>query len=87
MVIPIALFAWQEIRRRCDCYFITSKAFCERFGLQLRALPLPGEYKARIRENLISTKKEAAGDSICMDDRIKSEASAVCGRMLMTTSI
>jgi hypothetical protein len=56
---PITLFAWQEIRRRCDCYSMTSKASCERCGLQLTAAPLRGDYKARIIEDLITlTKKE-----------------------------
>jgi hypothetical protein len=35
--------------RRCDCYFLTPKAFCECCGLQLRATPVKGEYKAKIR--------------------------------------
>jgi hypothetical protein len=39
--------------RRCDCYFLTPRAFCECCGLQLKATPVRGEYKARIRAKKI----------------------------------
>jgi len=48
--------------RRCGCYFITKKIFCECCGMQLRTTPMESYLKQKMRENLITpTKKKAAG--------------------------
>jgi hypothetical protein len=37
--------------RRCECYFVTNKIFCECCGMQLRGSPAEREYKEKIRAN------------------------------------
>ena len=46
--------------RRCECYFVTEKKFCQCCGMQLRITPCEGEYKEKMRENLIVIKKQKA---------------------------
>jgi Fe-S oxidoreductase len=40
---------------------VTEKRFCQCCGMQLRLTPSEGEYKEKMRENLITNKKKAAG--------------------------
>jgi hypothetical protein len=48
--------------RRCECFFVTERAFCQCCGLQLRVTPSEREYKAKMRENFIAlSKRKAAG--------------------------
>jgi hypothetical protein len=35
--------------RRCECYFITERMFCECCGMQLRASPAGRVYKEKVR--------------------------------------
>ena len=35
--------------RRCECYFITKKIFCQCCGMQLRATPAEREFKEKMR--------------------------------------
>jgi hypothetical protein len=44
--------------RRCECYFITKRLFCECCGMQLRVTPSEREYKEKMRENLITINKK-----------------------------
>jgi hypothetical protein len=38
--------------RRCECYFITERMFCECCGMQLRASPHCGRvYREKVRAN------------------------------------
>jgi hypothetical protein len=46
--------------RRCECYFITKRLFCECCGMQLRVTPSEREYKEKMRENLITVNKKKA---------------------------
>jgi hypothetical protein len=46
--------------RRCEYYFVTDKKFCQCCGMQLRLTPSEGEYKEKMRENLIFIKKKKA---------------------------
>jgi hypothetical protein len=46
--------------RRCECYFITKRLFCECCGMQLRVTPSEREYKEKMRENLITINKKKA---------------------------
>src|SRR5919206_5387589 len=34
--------------RRCECYFITTKIFCQCCGMQLRTTPAEREYKEKV---------------------------------------
>ena len=34
--------------RRCECFFVTDKKFCQSCGMQLRLTPSEGEYKEEI---------------------------------------
>jgi hypothetical protein len=45
--------------RRCECYFITKRLFCECCGMQLRVTPSEREYKEKMRENLIIVNKSS----------------------------
>jgi hypothetical protein len=47
--------------RRCECFFVTDKKFCQSCGMQLRLTPSEGEYKEEMGENMIiiNTKKAA----------------------------
>jgi hypothetical protein len=47
--------------RRCECYFVTEKKFCPCCGMQLRITPSEGQYKEKMRGNLITVKKNAEG--------------------------
>src|SRR5215207_8582035 len=40
--------------RRCECYFITEKVFCECCGMQLRTTPMESYLKQKMRDNLIT---------------------------------
>jgi hypothetical protein len=46
--------------RRCERYFVTDTKFCQCCGMQLRLTPSEGEYKEKMRENLILIKKRKA---------------------------
>jgi hypothetical protein len=46
--------------RRCECYFMTMRLFCECCGMQLRVTPSEREYKEKMRENLITINKRKA---------------------------
>jgi hypothetical protein len=48
--------------RRCECFFVTDKKFCQCCGMQLRLTPSEGEYKEEMGENMIIINmKKAAG--------------------------
>lgn len=48
--------------RRCECFFVTDKKFCQCCGMQLRLTPSEGVYKEEMRENMIIINmKKAAG--------------------------
>jgi rRNA maturation endonuclease Nob1 len=47
--------------RRCECYFVTDKKFCPCCGMQLRITPSEGQYKEKMRGNMITVKKNAEG--------------------------
>ena len=42
-------FIGKKYCRRCECYFITNKVFCQCCGMQLRATPTERELKEKIR--------------------------------------
>jgi hypothetical protein len=42
--------AGKKYCRRCECYFITKKIFCQCCGIQLRATPTEKEYKEKVNE-------------------------------------
>jgi hypothetical protein len=50
----------KRYRRRCECYFITKRLFCECCGMQLRVTPSEREYKEKMRENLVTINKKKA---------------------------
>jgi hypothetical protein len=41
--------AGKKYCRRCECYFVTLKVFCECCGMQLRASPAGRVYKEEFR--------------------------------------
>jgi hypothetical protein len=45
--------------RKCECYFMTMRLFCEYSGMQLRVTPSEREYKEKMRENLITVNKSS----------------------------
>jgi hypothetical protein len=45
--------------RRCECYFITKRLFCECCGMQLRVTPSEREYKEKMRESNYYQQKES----------------------------
>jgi hypothetical protein len=46
--------------RRCECYFITERMFCECCGMQLRASPAGRVYKEKVR----ATKKNELMENV-----------------------
>ena len=42
-------FVGKKYCRRCECYFITKKVFCQCCGMQLRGSPTERELKEKIR--------------------------------------
>jgi hypothetical protein len=38
--------------RRCECYFITNKVFCQCCGMQLRATPTERELKEKLNRKI-----------------------------------
>jgi hypothetical protein len=43
--------------RRCECYFVTDRKFCQCCGMH-PITPSESEYKEKIRENLIAVSKK-----------------------------
>ena len=41
--------------RRCECYFITKRIFCQCFGMQLRATPNDTEIQSKYEERKTTT--------------------------------
>jgi hypothetical protein len=44
--------------RRCECYFITDKIFCECCGVQLRASPAEREFKEKLLNRKVKRERK-----------------------------
>src|SRR5918995_3995371 len=54
-------FIGKKYCRRCECYFITNKVFCECCGMQLRATPTERELKEKLNRKKEKKRKLGLG--------------------------
>jgi len=54
-------FVGKKYCRRCECYFITNKVFCQCCGMQLRGSPAEKECKEKLNRKIKRERKRKSG--------------------------